>query len=413
MAVRRVGAEAVRLRALPGKGPTSRPPPGCPRSRRATMTTLNLHPEALADLRRSGLSDATIVEAGLYTPAPGDLPRLLGPRLVNRVAHVLVVPYRGAGPFYRAKLFPPVPDGAGHTIRYYQPAGSAPRLYLPAPVDGALTDPSIALYLIEGEKKALKANQGGLPCIGLGGLWNWRHEGRPIGDLDRIDWYGRATIVVPDSDVWTRSDLLQPVYALGKELETRGAAVAVLKLPAGPQGSKVGLDDYLCAHTAEDLQALPRLTLKHTLFSRTATWRKEWVKQKEEVPVDREPTVLELLQRPETVQVLHPAQDVLDGELWYGLAADRTQKTDRALILATSGRQAYLADRLPETVALRHTDPGPSTVSRDAGVRWLSGAETGSVARTLDELAAFFLRYVVLRDRRTAVWVAAWALGTW
>jgi hypothetical protein len=39
------------------------------------VTTLNLHTEALADLRRSGLSDATIVEAGLYTPAPGDLPR--------------------------------------------------------------------------------------------------------------------------------------------------------------------------------------------------------------------------------------------------------------------------------------------------------------------------------------------------
>ena len=137
------------------------------------------------------------------------------------------------------------------------------------------------------------------------------------------------------------------------------------------------------------------------------------MKQKEEAPAGREPTVLELLQRPETVRVLHPAQDVLDGELWYGLAADRIPKTDRALILVTSGRQAYLADRLPETVALRHTDPGPSTVSRDAAVRWLSGAEKGSVARALDDLADFFLRYVVLRDRRTAVWVAAWALGTW
>jgi hypothetical protein len=376
-------------------------------------TTLNLHPEALADLRRSGLTDGTIMEAGLSTPAPGDLPRLLSPRLVNRVTHALVMPYRGAEPFYRAKLFPPVPDGAGHTIRYYQPAGTAPRLYLPAPVAAVLTDPSIALYLTEGEKKALKANQEGLPSIGLGGLWNWRHEGRPIGDLDRIDWYGRATIVVPDSDVWTRSDLLQPVYALGKELETRGAAVTVLKLPADPQGGKVGLDDYLCAHTAEELQALPRLALKHSLFSRTATWWKEWVKQKEEALTGREPTALELLQRPETVRVLHPAQDVLDGELWYGLAADRTPKADRPLILVTSGRQAYLGDRLPETVALRHTDPGPSTVSRDAAVRWLSDAEKGSVAKALDDLANFFLRYVVLRDRRTAMWVAAWALGTW
>src|SRR5262245_65195110 len=116
------------------------------------MTTLNLHPDALADLRRSGLSDETIIEAGLYTPAPGELPRLLTPRLVNRVAHALVIPYRGVEPFYRAKLFPPVPDGAGHMIRYYQPAGTAPRLYLPAPVTTVLAEPSIAIYLTEGEK---------------------------------------------------------------------------------------------------------------------------------------------------------------------------------------------------------------------------------------------------------------------
>lgn len=58
---------------------------------------------------------------------------------------MLAVPDRGADPFSRAKLFPPVPDGAGHAIRYDQPAGSAPRLYRRAPVDAMLTDPSIAL----------------------------------------------------------------------------------------------------------------------------------------------------------------------------------------------------------------------------------------------------------------------------
>ena len=278
------------------------------------MTTLNLHPEALADLRKSGLTDETIVAANLHTPAPGDLPRLLSPRLTHKVAHILVVPYPGVDTFYRAKLFPPVPDGQGHTIRYYQPAGTAPRLSSLPTSTGALTDPAIAFYITEGEKKALKANQDGLPCVGLGGLWNWRREGRPIADLDRVDWYARETIVVPDSDVWTRADLLQPVYALGKELESRGAAISVLKLPTGPQGAKVGLDDYLCAHSTGDLKALPRLALKHTLFSRTATWWKEWVTQKDEPRADREPTVLELLQRPQTVRVLHPAQEVLDGE---------------------------------------------------------------------------------------------------
>ena len=56
-----------------------------------SSSSLNLHPEALDDLRRSGLSDATIAEAGLYTPAPGDLPRLLSARLVERVRHILSV----------------------------------------------------------------------------------------------------------------------------------------------------------------------------------------------------------------------------------------------------------------------------------------------------------------------------------
>ena len=41
--------------------------------------------QALADLRRSGLSDATIAEAGLYTAAPEDLWRLVGPRLAGQI----------------------------------------------------------------------------------------------------------------------------------------------------------------------------------------------------------------------------------------------------------------------------------------------------------------------------------------
>jgi hypothetical protein len=97
--------------------------------------TLALHEEAVEDLRKSGLSDATIVAAGLYTPAPSDLPRLLSARLVDKVRHVLVFPYDGISStipmrrpdeFVRCKLFPPVSDGQGHTIRYYQRAGTAP-----------------------------------------------------------------------------------------------------------------------------------------------------------------------------------------------------------------------------------------------------------------------------------------------
>jgi len=379
--------------------------------------TLALHAEAVEDLQRSGLSDATIAAAGLYTPAPADLPRLLSARLVEKVRHVLVFPYDGTSStiplrrpdeFVRCKLFPPVSDGQGHTIRYYQRPGTPPRLYVPTPARSALTDPLVPFLITEGEKKALKANQEGLACVAVGGLWSWQTAGRPIADLDRIDWVERETMIVPDSDVWTRPELVQPVFALGKELEARGAKVSVLKLAPVRDGTKAGLDDYLCAHPRETFDRLPRLPLTHAALGRASAWWRGWAKRKEEAgDAGAEATALDLLERATAVRVLHPAQDVVDGVLWYGVPVDG------ALVVITSSRQAHRADRLPEGLALRHTEPGPSTVSRDLAVLWLTAGESGSVARTLDALAAFLLRYVVLPDRRTALWVAAWALGTW
>ena len=79
------------------------------------------------------------------------------------------------------------------------------------------------------------------------------------------------------------------------------------------------------------------------------------------------------------MRVLHPAQEVVDGALWYGLPAGEGP-TGPELVMITSTRQAYRADQLPDGVALRHTDPGPSSVSRDMAIRWLTQAEEGSVA---------------------------------
>src|SRR5262252_3876595 len=145
------------------------------------MDSLPLHPEALEDLRRSGLSDATIAAAGLYTAAPVDLAKLLSARLVDQVRHVLVFPYdttpsgipvSHADAFVRCKLFQPVNDGHGHTIRYFQRAGTPPRLYVPAPARAVLMDPTVTLFVTEGEKKALKGNQEGFPSVAVGGLWS-------------------------------------------------------------------------------------------------------------------------------------------------------------------------------------------------------------------------------------------------
>src|SRR5215813_13097474 len=239
------------------------------------MDSLPLHPEALEDLHRSGLSDATIAAAGLHTAAPGDLPRLLSARLVDQVRHVLVFPYETtpsgipvphADAFVRCKLFPPVADGQSHTIRYYQRAGTPSRFYVPAPARAVLMDPTVGLFVTEGEKKALKSNQEGLPAVAVGGLWSWQSQGRPIPDLDRIDWVDRETVIAPDSDVWIRPDLLQPVFALGKE--------------------------------RDELEALPRLPLKHAALGRASAWWRGWSKRKEGAAhTSAEATALDLLER--------------------------------------------------------------------------------------------------------------------
>lgn len=43
-----------------------------------TATTPSLHPDQLADLRESGLSDDTIRAAGIHSVRPCDFSRLLG-----------------------------------------------------------------------------------------------------------------------------------------------------------------------------------------------------------------------------------------------------------------------------------------------------------------------------------------------
>ena len=58
------------------------------------MSDLQLHPDHIADLRKSGLSDETIKLMGVYSSRPGDIPSLVGWNPVN-VESALVFPYPG------------------------------------------------------------------------------------------------------------------------------------------------------------------------------------------------------------------------------------------------------------------------------------------------------------------------------
>ncbi|MCB9758167.1 MAG: DUF3854 domain-containing protein [Candidatus Omnitrophica bacterium] len=241
---------------------------------------LNLHPEHLLDLKKSGLSDETIAMMKVYSVRPADIPKALGWN-PSGVDSVLAFPYLKTEGFVRYKTFPPLTNQEGHTVKYLQKKGSGVHLYILPSLNDVLQNPSMPLAVGEGEKKTAALIQAGIPAVGVGGIWNWidgtSHE--VIQEFDEIAWVERDVRLYFDSDIWHRPDLLKPVYALGKELENRGARLQVVVIEQSGQ-DKVGIDDFLVVKGRESLANLKAVPLTHKVFSQAASWWKRWSSKK-------------------------------------------------------------------------------------------------------------------------------------
>jgi hypothetical protein len=215
----------------------------------------NFHPDHLTDLRRSGLSDETIQTAGINTIPPKDISKRLGYN-PQGLTSMYEIPY-GEG-FFRYRCF----YEEGKTgPKYLQKKDSGNRLYIPPFAASILADTTKPIYFTEGEKKALKACQEGLACIGLSGLWNWKDKGKGlISDFDKIAMEDRTVYLIPDNDYKKpnkhgyKKNLEQAVNDLAEALIERGATVSIVELPDGPEK---GIDDYLCNHTVSEFLELP------------------------------------------------------------------------------------------------------------------------------------------------------------
>lgn len=156
----------------------------------------------------------------------------------------------------------------GKAVKYEIPRGSRMVLDVPPPCQRNLGNPGVPLFVTEGVRKADAAASAGLCCIGLLGVWNWRGTNEHGGKVALADWESialndRVVYVVFDSDVMTKPGVHAALARLKPFLEGRGAHVRVVYLPLGPDGSKVGLDDYLAAgHTLDDLLALATTELR-------------------------------------------------------------------------------------------------------------------------------------------------------
>lgn len=271
-----------------------------------TPSTHTLHPTHRDEFHRSGLSDATIAAAGLYSidreddarsvlawSAPGGF---WGPGWVcpYPMADDFLDPATRQGwmsvkrqRYVRVKLDHPRfedRDGESRPIKYESPKNRKTQAYFPVDVlkrledvgcddagniyadtatDATDSNSTTTIIITEGEKKALALWQIGLLVIGLGGCWNWTPKAKRddnghrldetyklLDELERVRWHGRNVIILFDSDAAIKPTIRRAEWELSKVLTARGATVRVARLPAISDDPtvKTGVDDFLIHH---------------------------------------------------------------------------------------------------------------------------------------------------------------------
>jgi hypothetical protein len=183
--------------------------------------------------------------------------------------------------FHEARQFGPGKNSL-KKIRYTQVKGTKVYVYLPPGVDWrkVLADPSIAVVVTEGEKKAYAMCKAGILCIGLGGIWNFTNRDKsgdstedstempdddkpPKGakpkkkraaasadkeflpELIELARSGRPITICFDSGRTTNPDIPLAEKYLAVALCLAGALPRIAIIPDGQSATKEGPDDLL------------------------------------------------------------------------------------------------------------------------------------------------------------------------
>lgn len=218
-----------------------------------------LIPDHIKDLEKSGLSQKTILEAGIKSVPTDQIEKKLGYEIYG-IESLYEIPFDDQ--YSRFRIF--YIEGEGFQMdgkkkpKYLTKKKSGNKIYFPPMFDSSiLMDTSIPVYITEGEKKALKACQEGLNCIAIPGLWNWKVKDKNelIADFDMIKLENRIVYLVPDSDFRNpKKNLFDAVNRLGRLLIDKEVKVFWKEFPETKQ--KIGLDDYLLNQTIEDFHEL-------------------------------------------------------------------------------------------------------------------------------------------------------------
>lgn len=144
--------------------------------------------------------------------------------------------------------------------KFLQPRDSGTHVYFAAHPDAdwpaIAADPSYGVVLTEGETRSLAGVTRGLAIISITGVDCGQVNGELHPDLACVEWRDRQVFLAFDSDVRRKPGPEIALQRLAALLRQCGAEVYEVAVPAAPDGSKQGLDDYLARHGADAFKAL-------------------------------------------------------------------------------------------------------------------------------------------------------------
>ena len=228
------------------------------------LSTWRLFSSDLQDLiGGSGLSQETLCQVGFQTLSKERVRQLLGwsneGGLYGHVPGGYIIPYPELGPdripfleiqswthaepaYWRIRMRAQT-EGAKDSVRkkaprYLGPGGRPPRLFVP--LIPPFTDGYLAgtddLHITEGEKKALKLTQEGIPAVCYPGIFGWLRSGHEPEEERFVgprNIWRRPVRLLYDSDITPEHKAGWPAYRrLAGILAALGASCEVVTTPA-------------------------------------------------------------------------------------------------------------------------------------------------------------------------------------
>lgn len=228
-------------------------------------TGKQLLPQHHAMLLASAISLDVAVARGYWSATRKSELQDLGFGAGQQRVPALVIPVHGVtGEVVLHQIRPDQPrrNAQGKPIKYETPSKAHMALDVPPSVRPLLGNPNVPLVVTEGARKADSGASVRLCCIAVAGVWNWRGTNDDGGSVALPDWEqvalnDRTVHLAFDSDVTTKPPVQSALQRLRDLLELRKAHVHVIHLPSGPNGEKVGLDDFLAGgHSRDDVLRL-------------------------------------------------------------------------------------------------------------------------------------------------------------